>query len=113
MPFGGPRPGRCRSGYRSARRKDDRMTVLADVLDAVVGADTHRDSHTLEITTPTGATVATLTVPNTDAGSAQALAWIAERAPGPRVMAAVEGSRSYGVGLARAFAAAGMTVLEI
>jgi transposase len=89
------------------------MTMLADVVDAVVGADTHRDSHTLEITTPTGATVATLTVPNTDEGAARALAWIDEQAPGPRVTAAVEGARSYGIGLARALSAAGLPVLEI
>jgi len=89
------------------------MTTLADVVDAVVGADTHRDTHTLEITTPTGAPVATLTVANTDDGAARALAWIAEQSPGPRVVAAVEGSRSYGIGLARALTAAGMPVLEI
>lgn len=89
------------------------MTMLADVVDAVVGADTHRDTHTLEITTPTGVTVATLTVPNTDEGAATALAWIAEQSLGPRVAAAVEGSRSYGIGLARALSAAGLPVLEI
>lgn len=89
------------------------MTMLADVVDAVVGADTHRDTHTLEITTPTGMRLATLTVANTDDGAAQALAWITEQSPGPRVAAAVEGSRSYGIGLARAFTAAGVLVLEI
>jgi len=26
------------------------MVMLTDVIDAVVGADTHRDTHTLEIT---------------------------------------------------------------
>jgi len=82
-------------------------------VDAVVGADTHRDTHTLEITATTGATLATVTVDNTDEGSTRALAWIAEHAPGPRVVAAVEGSRSYGVGLARALGAAGVPVLEI
>ncbi|QRP43084.1 transposase [Amycolatopsis sp. FDAARGOS 1241] len=89
------------------------MTKLADVIDAVVGADTHRDTHTLEITTATGVTLSTLTVANTDAGAAQALAWINQNAPGPRIAAAVEGSRSYGVGLARALNAAGVLVLEI
>jgi transposase len=37
---------------------------------------------------------------------------IAQTAPGPRVAVAVEGSRSYGVGLARALAAAGMLLIE-
>jgi transposase len=89
------------------------MVMLADVIDAVVGADTHRDTHTLEITTSTGATLATTTVTNTAEGTAQALAWIAEQAPGQRVVAAVEGSRSYGVGLSRALSTAGLPVIEI
>jgi transposase len=89
------------------------MVMLADVIDAVVGADTHRDTHTLEITTSTGATLATTTVTNTAEGTAQALAWIAEHAPGQRVVAAVEGSRSYGVGLSRALSTAGLPVIEI
>jgi hypothetical protein len=38
------------------------------------------------------------------------LAAIADLAPGPRVVASVEGSRSYGVGLARALTAAGVPV---
>jgi transposase len=40
------------------------------------------------------------------------LAAIADLAPGPRVVASVEGSRSYGVGLARALTAAGVPVIE-
>jgi transposase len=89
------------------------MVMLADVIDAVVGADTHRDAHTLEITTSTGVTLATITVANTVEGSARALAWIGAHAPGPRVAAAVEGSRSYGVGLSRALSAAGLPVIEV
>lgn len=89
------------------------MAKLADVMDAVVGADTHRDTHTLEIITATGVTLSTLTVTNTEAGAAEALAWINVHAPGPRIAAAVEGSRSYGIGLARALAAASILVLEI
>jgi transposase len=89
------------------------MVMLADVIDAVVGADTHRDTHTLEIATATGITLATIMVSNTDDGSAKAVAWIGEHTPGPRVAAAVEGSRSYGVGLARALTAAGLPIIEI
>jgi transposase len=33
-------------------------------------------------------------------------------APGPRVAVSIEGTRSYGIGLARALAAAGLLVLE-
>jgi len=51
-------------------------------------------------------------VSNDSAGFAALLAWIAEHTPGPRVAVSVEGTRSYGVGLARTLAAAGMLVLE-
>ena len=40
------------------------------------------------------------------------LAWILDHAPGPRVVVSIEGTRSFGVGLARAVAAAGLTVIE-
>ena len=46
------------------------MPMLAEHLDAVVGADTHRDTHDLEIAHPTGAVIATCTVPNTSRGFA-------------------------------------------
>jgi transposase len=39
-------------------------------------------------------------------------AWIVDHAPGPRLALSIEGTRSYGVGLARAAAAAGLVVLE-
>ena len=38
--------------------------------------------------------------------------WILDHAPGPRLAISIEGTRSYGVGLARAAAAAGLVVLE-
>jgi len=45
-------------------------------------------------------------------GFARLLAAIAQVAPGPRVAVCVEGTRSYGIGLARALAAAGLLVIE-
>lgn len=89
------------------------MPLIAEVVDAVVGGDTHRDMHALEMTAPTGATIATLVVDNDDTGFADVLAWIAEHAPGPRVIVGLEGTRSYGIGLARAAQAAGLVVVEV
>lgn len=40
------------------------------------------------------------------------LTWIAEHAPGPRLAVSLEGTRSYGIGLARALTAAGVLVIE-
>jgi transposase len=88
------------------------MPVVADLVDAVVGGDTHRDTHALEMVGPAGTVIAKIVVANDDGGFAQALAWIAEHAPGPRVVVALEGTRSYGIGLSRAVSAAGLTVLE-
>jgi transposase len=88
------------------------MTMLAEVVDAVIGIDTHRDSHEVEIADAAGKPVATMRIGNDDAGFAQLLAAIADVAPGPRVVISLEGSRSYGVGLARALAAAGLLVIE-
>jgi transposase len=76
------------------------MAMLAEVVDAVIGGDTHRDTHTLEMTTPVGVTIATITISNDDAGFVEALAWMAEHAPGPRLVVGLEGTRSYGIGLA-------------
>jgi transposase len=87
--------------------------MLADVVDAVVGGDTHRDTHALDLTAPSGVTIATLSISNDERGFADALAWIVEHAPGPRVVVALEGTRSYGIGLSRALQAAGLTVVEI
>src|SRR3954447_17585949 len=88
------------------------MPMLAEVIDAVVGADTHRDTHELEIAHPSGVVIAVSSISNDTCGYARAVAWIAEQAPGPRVVVAVEGTRSYGVGLARALTEAGLTVIE-
>jgi transposase len=89
------------------------MTMLAEAVDAAVDGDTHRDTHALEMLAPNGTTIATLAVSNDDDGFAGAIAWIAEYAPGPRVAVGLEGTRSYGVGLARAVAAAGLIVVEV
>ena len=88
------------------------MTMLAEMVDAVIGIDTHRDTHEVEIADAAGKPIATMRISNDSAGFAQLLAAIAEAAPGPRVAVCIEGSRSYGIGLARALAAAGLLVIE-
>ncbi len=78
----------------------------------MVGIDTHRDTHEVEIAHPTGAPIATCRIDNDTDGYAQLLAWILDHAPGPRLVVSIEGTRSYGIGLARAVSAAGLTVIE-
>ena len=86
--------------------------MLAEFVDAVVGVDTHRDTHEAEIASPAGTPIATITISNDSAGYAELLAWIVQHTPGPRVAVSIEGTRSYGAGLARAVTAAGLLVLE-
>ena len=59
--------------------------MLAEVVDAVIGIDTHRDTHEVEIADVVGKPIATMRISNDSAGFAQLLATIAEVAPGPRV----------------------------
>jgi transposase len=67
------------------------MTMLAEVIDAVIGIDTHRDSHEVEIADPAGKPVAALRIGNDGAGFTQLLEAIATVAPGPRVAVCIEG----------------------
>lgn len=53
------------------------MTMLAELIDAVVGGDTHRETHTLELVTPNGVPLATRQIRNDDSGYSDALSWIA------------------------------------
>ena len=88
------------------------MAMLSEVVDGVIGADTHRDTNQLEIAFPSGAVIATGSFSNDSIGHAKALAWIFQQAPGPRRVLSIEGTRSYGVGLARAAAVAAIPVIE-
>jgi transposase len=85
---------------------------LAEVIDAVVGIDTHRDVHVAELADRAGAPLALVQIPNTDAGFAELLGWITRHRPGPRVAVSIEGTRSFGIGVARAVSAAGLPVIE-
>jgi len=88
------------------------VPMLAELVDAVVGVDTHRDTHQVEIALPNGVPITSTTISNDTSGYAELLAWIVDHAPGPRLAVSIEGTRSYGIGLARAAAAAGLIVLE-
>ena len=88
------------------------MPMLAESVDAVIGVDTHTDTHTACLLDTAGREIATVTMDATPAGYADLLAWAVQQAPGPRLTWAVEGCRSHGTGLLRALLAAGQTVVE-
>ncbi|MDI1466427.1 IS110 family transposase, partial [Catellatospora sp. KI3] len=86
------------------------MPIVADQTTAVIGVDTHTDTHTDAVVTAAGAVIAQTTVTADPPGISRLLAWAAEHAPG--AWWAVEGTRSHGHGLTRALTAAGHTVLH-
>ena len=87
--------------------------MLADELDYVVGVDPHRDEHALAIVRAgTGAAVFEGQVAASERGYVQALRMAGREAPGRRAWA-IEGTGSYGAGLARYLAARGEWVLEV
>jgi transposase len=87
--------------------------MLADELDYVLGVDTHRDEHVLAVVTaPAGGVVAGAAAATNGRGYRE-LVRVAERhAPGRRAWA-IEGSGSYGAGLARFLSEHGEAVLEV
>jgi transposase len=86
--------------------------MLADELDYVVGVDTHLDEHVLAVVaSPSGAVVAKRSVRASGRGYASALRFALEAGSGARVWA-IEGTGSYGAGLARYLVGRGETVLE-
>lgn len=88
---------------------------LADRVDAVIGVDTHTDTHTAVVLTPVGTVLAELTVAATAEGAAILLAWADQQTSGlgsGRRAWALDSARSHGVGLLRVLRAAGEDALE-
>jgi transposase len=86
--------------------------MLADVVEVVIGVDTHKDTHTAAVLDAgTGAVLDRVTISADPDGYHQLLA-IAERCSGLRAWA-MEGSGGYGAGLARHLADRGEMVVEL
>jgi transposase len=87
--------------------------MVADDVAFVIGVDTHAHTHTLALVEArTQRTSRGLTVAASRRGYRQALRLARRHAPGARVWA-LEGSGSYGAGLARFLGARGERVLEV
>ena len=87
--------------------------MVAELVDYVVGVDTHRDEHTLALVeAATGAVLAQRTITSNGRGYAEALRFAQQRGGTARVWA-VEGAGHYGAGLARYLRECGETVLEV
>ena len=75
------------------------------------GVDTHADVHVAAVVDQVGRVLGTGSFPADQAGYAALLGWL--RGHGELARVGVEGTGSYGAGLARYLAAAGVQVLEV
>lgn len=75
------------------------------------GVDTHKDAHVAAAVDHLGGLLGTESFPTTPAGYAALLSWLQGHGPIERV--GVEGSGSYGSGLARFLTGAGVAVIEV
>jgi transposase len=88
------------------------MPTIADAGRLVTGGvDTHAEVHVAGVADQAGRVLGTGEFPATTAGYAAALAWM--RGHGELVRVGVEGTGSYGAGLARYLAAEGVEVAEV
>ncbi len=87
--------------------------MSGEQFDAVIGVDTHRDTHTAAVVDMVGRQLAVLVITADLTGYARLLAWVAEQVSGGRLLWAIEGTRSHGAGLCRALAAVGAQITEV
>lgn len=89
------------------------MSIVAETVEHVVGIDTHARTHTYCLVhARTGAVVDTATFPTSKPGNARAISWITRRCPSS-VLAAVEGTSSYGASITAALLEQGYDVAEV
>ena len=88
------------------------MAMLADLVELVIGVDTHKHTHTAAVVQAvSGGVITQATVPAIPAGYQQLLR-LAARHDGQRVWA-IEGTGGYGAGLTGFLHAHGEQVLEL
>jgi transposase len=88
------------------------MTTMVEDTRAITGGvDTHADLHVAAALDSVGGLLGVQEFPATAAGYAELLGWL--RSLGNLAVAGVEGTGSYGAGLARYLAAAGVRVVEV
>ncbi|MGW7244605.1 IS110 family transposase [Streptomyces sp. NPDC054804] len=88
------------------------MTMLAEQVDGVIGVDTHRDTLAAAAVSPIGAVLSTTDAPANARGYRRLLDFARKHIPGRRCWA-LEGTGSYGAGLAAFLSQAGERVVEV
>ncbi len=87
------------------------MSIVEDTRAVTGGVDTHADVHVAAALDELGALLGTAEFATTPEGYAALLGWL--DGFGPVAKIGIEGTGSYGAGLARTAAAQGMTVVEV
>src|SRR5690242_2171349 len=87
------------------------MTILEDTRVITGGVDTHAGMHAAAALDPLGGLLGVREFPATAAGYADLPGWLSGF--GDLALVGVEGTGSYGAGLARHLAAAGVRVVEV
>ena len=87
------------------------MTIVEDRPAITGGVDTHAGTHVAAALDPVGGLLGVREFPATAAGYASLLNWLGEF--GTVALVGIEGTGSYGAGLARHLAAAGVRVVEV
>ncbi|MFF9778943.1 IS110 family transposase [Streptomyces sp. NPDC013978] len=86
--------------------------MLAELVDGVIGVDTHRDTLAAAAVSPVGAVLETTDAPAHTRGYRRLLDFARQHVPGRRCWA-LEGTGSYGAGLAAFLEDAGERVVEV
>ncbi|HET6832910.1 MAG TPA: IS110 family transposase [Acidimicrobiales bacterium] len=87
------------------------MSIVEVTRPIVGGVDTHLDVHVAAAVDPVGGLLGVASFPTTPAGYHDLSSWLSSFGPVARV--GVEGTGSYGAGLARHLSASGIVVIEV
>lgn len=107
----------CSASDRRAHQRGRHATIMTTTTtgrdsSVVAGVDTHKDTHHVAVLAAgTGARLGDLKVPATPAGYAQLLGFVASF--GAIMLIGIEGTSSYGAGLARFLTAAQVSIREV
>ena len=88
------------------------VTIVEEARAITGGVDTHADTHVAAALDPIGGLLGVREFPATAAGYCPAC-WAGWAGSGPSCLVGIEGTGSYGAGLARHIAAAGVRVVEV
>ena len=87
------------------------VTIVEEARPVTGGVDTHADTHVAAALDPVGGLLGVEEFPATAAGYARLLGWLGGF--GTVCLVGIEGTGSYGAGLARHITAAGVRVVEV